>query len=151
MARLSEFREILGSSRSIYLDVNVFIYHLEDRLPYSELTSLIFDGMDGGKIAGQTSTLSLLELNVKPHQLGQTNRTLSNAALLKNMPGLFIHPLTLEMADRAAQLRAKYRLKTPDAIHLACAIECQCEIMVGNDKDLRRIKEIRYLWLDDFL
>ena len=35
--------------------------------------------------------------------------------------------------DRAAELRAKYRLKTPDALHLACAIHHGCSEFWTND------------------
>ncbi len=135
----------------MYVDTNILIYHLEDALPYALLTQVIFDGIENKKFRGHTSTLSFLELNVKPYELARPDRALTHIALLKNLPNFSIHPLSLEMADTAARLRAKYHLKTPDAIHLATAIDCGCETMIGNDKGLRKMKEINYLWLKQFV
>lgn len=50
-------------------------------------------------------------------------------------PGIF---------ERATDLRAKYlKLKTPDALHLAAAIESGCDAFVTNDFGLKVITEIR--------
>jgi len=38
--------------------------------------------------------------------------------------------------DRAATLRARHRLKTPDALHLAAAIEAGCDEFWTNDHRL---------------
>lgn len=53
------------------------------------------------------------------------------------------------VALTAADLRARYRLKTPDAIQLATAISEECEAFLTNDRDLRRVTEISVLILDD--
>jgi len=46
--------------------------------------------------------------------------------------------------ERATDLRAKYlKLKTPDALHLAAAIESGCDAFVTNDFGLKVITEIR--------
>lgn len=41
-------------------------------------------------------------------------------------PSLRIVPLTAGVFDRATQLRADHGFKTPDALHLAAAIEASC-------------------------
>lgn len=128
-----------------------FLYHLEDRQPYAQLTEPLFEAIESGHLQGHTSVLSLLELNVQPYKLGQAERALTYLALLKNLPNFFIHDLSLEMADLAASLRAKHNLKTPDAIHLACALKSCCDLLISNDNDLNRVVEIRYSYLDDFV
>jgi predicted nucleic acid-binding protein len=151
LVRLDSFRKSLRRLSAVYIDTNVLIYHLEDTAPYSELTQILFDLIERGNLKGHTSTLSLLELNVKPYQLNRPDKAVTHIALLKNLPHFSIQPLTLEMADRAAQMRAKYQLKTPDAIHLASALECRCDTMIGNDQNLKKVKEIHYLHLDHFV
>ena len=63
----------------------------------------------------------------------------------------FAAPVTLEVADHAAMLRARYRLSTPDAIQVATALEMQATAFLGNDTYLKRITEIECLILDDIL
>jgi len=55
------------------------------------------------------------------------------------------------MADMAARMRAKYQLKTPDAIHVASALGSQCDTMIGNDQNFKKVKEIHYIHLDQFV
>ncbi len=133
------------------MDSNVLIYHLEKIPPYSELTLLLIEFIQKGQISGHTSALSFLELNVRPYQKGETNLAANYTTLFKRLPHFSIHPLTLEMADMAARLRAKYKLKTPDAIHVASALACQAQVLLGNDREFKKIKEISYLHLDDFV
>jgi predicted nucleic acid-binding protein len=52
---------------------------------------------------------------------------------------------TYEIADRAARLRAEYRLATPDAIHIATAIESGATLFVTNDSELPDMPEIQFL------
>lgn len=42
-------------------------------------------------------------------------------------------PLTSPVFDRAALLRSDFGLKTPDALHLAAAIEGGCSLFLTND------------------
>ena len=58
-------------------------------------------------------------------------------------------PLTMNLADRAAELRARYRLSTPDAIQVATAIGFKATRFYGNDRGLRRVKEIECIIVDD--
>lgn len=151
MVRLAEFRKLLHAAHAVYVETNILIYHLEDRQPYAQLTEALFEAIEAGRVQGHTSVLSLLEINVQPYKLGQVDRALTYLTLIKNLPNFFIHDLDLEMADLAASLRAKYNLKTPDAIHLACSLKSHCDLLVGNDDDLNRVKEIRYGYLNNFI
>ena len=53
--------------------------------------------------------------------------------------------------DTAAALRAKYRLRMLDAIHVACAMVNRADRFLTNDVDLRKVNEIPILILSDFL
>ena len=52
-------------------------------------------------------------------------------------------PLTAAAFDRAAQLRVDLNLKTPDALHLAAAIEAGCDRFLSNDHRLRKCTDIQ--------
>lgn len=45
-------------------------------------------------------------------------------------------PMDRTVFDRATGLRARYRLRTPDALHLAAAIESGCEQFWTHDSRL---------------
>jgi predicted nucleic acid-binding protein len=47
-----------------------------------------------------------------------------------------------DSAVRAAQLRADLNLKTPDALHLAAAIEAGCDRVLTNDNRLSKCTDI---------
>jgi predicted nucleic acid-binding protein len=49
----------------------------------------------------------------------------------------------------AAELRARYRIKLPDAIQIAAALAKRCEAFITNDRQLAKVSEIRVLVLDD--
>lgn len=151
MVQLNSFRKILAQADSAYLDTNVLIYHLEEVPPYAELTGQLFEMIEEGGLKGFTSTLSILELNVGPYQLNRPELSLTYMALLKNLPNFSIQSLSIDTADSAAKLRAKYRFKTPDSIHLATALETRCHVMIGNDKAMKRITEIEYIYFRSFL
>ncbi len=59
-------------------------------------------------------------------------------------------PLTCELADRAAALRAEHRFSTADAIHVATALDAGATAFVTNDRDLPPVPGIEYLQLADF-
>jgi hypothetical protein len=80
LAKLTSFSQILKGHSSIYVDTNVLIYHLENRLPYSGFTEIFFEDMESNKIKGHTSALSILELNVKPYQLKRSDRAMTHIA-----------------------------------------------------------------------
>jgi predicted nucleic acid-binding protein len=46
-------------------------------------------------------------------------------------------------------LRARYNLRTPDALQVATALVRRCEAFLTNDARLKRVTEIRVLTLDD--
>jgi predicted nucleic acid-binding protein len=58
--------------------------------------------------------------------------------------------MTYEIADRAAQLRGKYKLGTPDAIHIATAIESGATAFITNDFNLPEMDEIQLVQIASF-
>jgi predicted nucleic acid-binding protein len=65
--------------------------------------------------------------------------------------GLTTFEILHEVSEEASKLRAKYSIRTPDAIQIAVGILYGADKFLTNDPDLRRISEIEVLILDDFL
>ncbi len=55
--------------------------------------------------------------------------------------------LTTEVIDKATEIRANYSFKTPDSIHLACAVIGKANFFVTNDKRLNAFTEVKVLCL----
>jgi predicted nucleic acid-binding protein len=51
----------------------------------------------------------------------------------------------------ASRLRAKYPIRTPDAIQIAVGILYHASFFLTNDPNLRKVSEIKVLVLDDYL
>ncbi|WP_422393203.1 hypothetical protein MHOCP_07270 [Moorella humiferrea] len=66
--------------------------------------------------------MTLLELLVKPKSLGLEEVCEQYITTLKSYPNLQLIDFNLEMAVLGAEIRAKYRVRTPDAIQLASAL-----------------------------
>jgi predicted nucleic acid-binding protein len=51
--------------------------------------------------------------------------------------------VTSSVIERATDLRARYGLKTPDAIHMATAIDLHADLVLTGDRDLARCPGIK--------
>lgn len=96
-----------------------------------------------------SSTLTFLEILVQPYRTGDDAKRAALAALSASFLGMTWVPLDLAVADRAASLRARYRLRTPDAIQVATARHASAEVFLTNDRDLRRVEEVPVLLIDE--
>src|ERR1700735_92691 len=109
--------------KRVFLDTAPLIYFIEGNSPFQEKLREIFDLNDRGDFTFITSSITLLEVLVKPLKDGQNKLADSYKDILLNARGIEMIEITNSLAIKAAQLRAKYGLKTPDAIQLATAIE----------------------------
>ena len=50
--------------------------------------------------------------------------------------------LTTAVVDRATVVRGQYRFKTPDALHLAAAVESGCQVFLTNDLRLGGFRDL---------
>jgi predicted nucleic acid-binding protein len=107
--------------------------------------------IEWGHDSAVTSTVTLLEVLVKPYCDQKEELAQKVFALASTYPQIEWAPVTLSLADRAAELRVRYRLSTPDAIQVATAISRKAVCFYGNDRALRRIQEIDCVLVDDLL
>jgi predicted nucleic acid-binding protein len=118
----------------IFWDTNLFIYLFED---YGELTQTVAElrrrMIDRGDQLF-TSTLTLGEILVKPHEKGDHELAKSYERALQATASII--PLDHHAAIRYASLRLDRSLKGPDAIQLACAAQAQTDLFITNDQRL---------------
>lgn len=135
----------------IGLDTNLFIYFLDDHPRYGAWCASLFDLIERGQNPAVTSTVTLLELLVQPYRDHKDELAQKIFALTSTYPKLEWVSLTMNLADRAAELRAHYRLSTPDAIQLATAISHHAVRFYGNDRALQRVNEIECIIVEDLI
>ena len=149
---MDEFSKRLAKAKVIGLDTSIFIYFLEDNARYGPLAQITINGIEKGKWQGVTSTITLMEITVRPWQLGQETAAREYEAILVHFPNLSIVDIDRNVARTAAQLRAKYNVAPPDALQVAASLSFGAKAFLTNDKRLSRLQElIDVLVLDDFL
>lgn len=115
----------------IYLDSCLLIYAVERDPLYGERVLEALDSEPNARYA--ISPLVELECLVKPIRNG-------NVALQRYYADVFeqleLLPLDETVFLAAAELRAGFGLRTPDALHLACAQLARCEALWTNDERL---------------
>jgi predicted nucleic acid-binding protein len=131
------------------LDTNLLIYFVQAHPRYGPWCRTLFEQIGSGRNSAVTSAVSLLEVLVEPYRREDHELVHAFYALLPGYSHLRWLPVTLPVADLAAQLRARYRLSTPDAIQIATALDAGATGLIGNDKSWRKVKEIECLVLDD--
>ena len=87
----------------------------------------------------------ILEFRVQ--LLGSTTQEYRD--ILVNSGDYTLVAITTAVADSAAGLRARYNLRTPDALHVATAIQSSCDALLTNDAGLKRVRELPVLVLDE--
>lgn len=132
----------------VYLDANFFIYALEATEPWVKQAREILTALDHGELTAVTSELSLAECLVKPLELKQTDIAEAYLTLLKDRRSLAVPPVTREILVEAARLRARSRIKLPDAIHAATALQKGCSSFLTND-DRLRVEGLKVLYWQD--
>jgi predicted nucleic acid-binding protein len=140
----------LGSG-FVGLDTPPFIYFIEEHPKYLSIVRPVFAAVANGKLTAVTSALTILETLVQPYRVGNAPLAEQYEALLTRSYGLRCEKITIAILRAAAQLRAAYNLKTPDAIQLATALVANCSVYLTNDRDLPPVPGIRILQVRSYL
>ena len=137
--------------RPVALDTMIFIYAFEEHPIYQTILRSFFRALEKGEMTAVTSTLTITECLVQPYRKKDFALSAQYLVLFRNFPNLSIIPLTDDIAERAAFLRAQYNLRTPDAVQLATALVSNCHAFLTNDDRFLPAKGIRILVLDQLL
>jgi len=144
--------ERLATHTIIGLDTSVFIYHLEAHPVYLPLTRELLAGVEAGRWLAVTSTVTVMELTVRPWQLDRPAVARAYEALLVHFPHLILADVTRDVARRAAQLRARYRVRPADALQVATVLIHEATAFVTNDRLLTRLSPaLDVVMLDNFV
>lgn len=129
--------------QTVGLDSSLFIYLLEQNPHYFKKVRALFSDIQTGKLDGLFANLGLIEIFTGPKQTEQYELLYKYRRLINDFPNLTITELNEPVIDIASDLRAHYKIATPDAVHIASAIVYGADTFITNDKALKKVKEIK--------
>jgi predicted nucleic acid-binding protein len=130
-------------SQTLFLDTAPLIYFIEGSTAYQPNLKKLFAAFDKGDFSIITSALTILEVLVQPIKLNRQDLVDKYRQILSPASGIEIIDMSSAIAYRAAELRAKYGLKTPDSIQVGTALEYGAQYFLTNDIRLKTVKEIK--------
>ena len=141
----------LRRHRRVALDTSVFIYAIEEHPKYAGFAYHALEWLEHPGHSAVTSTLTMTEILTRPYADKSKRWVNEYYGLLSRYPNLEWIAPNLEIADLAAQFRARYRLRTPDALQAATAVRSGVLGFISNDKVFRRVEGLETLLLDELL
>ena len=129
---------------NLFLDVCAIIYLIESKEPfYSQVQKTLHNLADEyPEVSIAISRLSVLECLVYPLR-NQENFTIEQYRTFFAKHDLHIVELAPEVVEKALWLRVRYKLRTPDSLQAASALELPGDtIFLTGDKSFSRIPEL---------
>lgn len=139
--------DALKKGERVALDTVTLIYFLEKHPTHYPTVRELFRQIETGRLSAVMASLVFAELLVPAYRGSEAERADRLTGILNNFPHLQIIPLTTEIAAEAARLRARYGIRTPDAIHAASALAGGAGSLITNDRGLVRLEPELKIWL----
>ena len=139
---------LVGVTR-LGFDTAPIIYFVEEHPRYLARLAPAFQNVAAGQLVGVTSVLTVAEVLVQPIRLGAAELQQAYTDRLLHSDHFEAWPIDATVAQRAAELRARFNVRIPDALQLATVIVAGCEAFLTNDMNLKRVADIRVLLLDE--
>lgn len=136
-------------SRRIYIDTSPYIYYLEKNVQYGDKVKEFF--MNHYDLGAEfvTSAITIEEYSIAPYRENNTKLLKDFDMLIEDM-NTNVVDITKHIAKKAAQIRAGYRhFKAMDALQLAAAVNCGCDVFLTNGKQLRQFKELKVMTMEE--
>ncbi len=126
----------------VVVDSAPLIYVLDEHPQFATQFVGLFEAAEAGDLQLAISTITLAEVLAGPYKAGQTLLAKRyERALLQYI----VIPVSASIAVLAAQLRSRYRLKLPDAMQLATALDAGSSAFVTHDIDFSAVEGILIL------
>ena len=132
------------------LDTAVFIYFIEEHPRFLPIVAPVFSAVASYRLPAITAGITLLETLVIPYRSGNTTLAARYETLLTKSRGIRFRDLDRPLLRSAAQLRAVFSIRTPDALQLAAALSGGCNVYLTNDRSLPRIPGLAILHVSDY-
>ena len=135
--------------RSIGLDSSLFIYLLENNPDFADQAERILSQVEQGMYRGIFANVGVIEVLTGAKKKHNLVLAAYYRYYLRTLPHLTTVNLNASIIELASDLRATYNIATPDAIHVATAIDQKADTFITNDAKLKKITEIEVKTLKD--
>lgn len=127
---------VLSDGGLVLMDTAPLIYWFEDRAPFADRFKPLFDLHREGRLRFAITTVTLAEVLTGPLRAGEEGLAQRYRAVLETWR---VIPLDGDLAEAAARLRARFKLKLPDAIQAASALAIAADALVTHDRDFSQV------------
>lgn len=127
---------------TLSLDTGPWILWIEQNQSFLPVVEPIFRAIEEGRATAVTSVMTVLEVLTGAMRRKDDVLVRRYESLFTESAGVVVLDIDMDIARRAAQLRARYSVRTADAIHLATALAVGASAFVTTDRRLARVKEI---------
>jgi len=141
--------DALEGIQRLYTETAPLIYYVEEHPTYVAKMDAIIEAIEDRPIEAVSSVMTLTEVLTRPFKLGNARLEREYRDILLHSGGFHLLTITARIAESAAALRARYNLRTPDALHVAAGIDARCDAFLTNDAGIKRVTEIAVLVLDE--
>lgn len=132
----------------VYLDSNVFIYAQVSNEKIGDFARQVLRHLD--KFEGVISSLAIDEIVWVIRKELDLRTAIEVGEKIFELP-LKILPINPETVFGAFKFMKKYGINPRDCIHISCMLENNVRIVVTEDSDFMRVKEIEALTIPQFL
>jgi predicted nucleic acid-binding protein len=146
-----KLRRVIEKHAIIGLDTAPFIYFIEDVAPYADVLDPVFGLLENHAVRAVTSAVTVAEILTKP--FSDKNFSLADEIkfTLNSIASLSVSSIDEKLAEAAALIRSRYKIRLPDALQVAAAIQGEATLFLTNDKRVKKVDAIEVLLLSDFL
>jgi len=148
-----EFLDALTGLRYVCLDTALFIYHIGRINPFHALTAPLLKDIADKNLSGCISVISAYEFIIKPLTENKPQEVADFEELIFVLLELDVYETTYPIIKRAGGLSARHNIRLPDALIAATALHHNCDALITNDKDLKKleIEGIKVIALLDYV
>ncbi|MDK2895616.1 MAG: hypothetical protein PWQ98_1743 [Moorella sp. (in: firmicutes)] len=138
MGKDAFLNKIAGFQR-LLLDTSTIIYFLQGISPYDTILNPLFGLFEQQNLEAVISVITVTELLVGPLKQDNQEALTMVKLFLDDFPGLKVIPISRQIGQMAAAIRAKTNLRLPDALIIATAKTAGCGAIIGNDRTWSKI------------
>jgi len=139
----------LAGAHKLYVDANIIIYFVEGDEAHQKMADALFEYAEENDIALITSEIAVGECLYGAYKRERIESVERFETLFEEVGIFHLVPVEMEIVKRAAQLGARHRFKLVDAVHVASAIETECDAFITNDKAIRSIPDLAVVQLSE--
>lgn len=112
----------------ICLDTSPLIYYIERHPKYINILRPLFSEISSKNLIGFTSTISLLEVMVLPLRKGDIALAEKYREIMLYSENFTVYEVSNDISELAARIRARYEIRTPDALQIATGVFKKADI-----------------------